>query len=68
MEYTTVRITKKSMQRIRMIAARRGLQPGVLINRILSNRAAVKAALSVLDEADLERQKPAEPAEGQAQT
>lgn len=52
-ENTTVSVSRKTMQRIRVIAARRGLRPGVLINRILSNRAAVKAALDALDgEAD----------------
>ncbi len=43
------------MKRIRVIAARRGLQAGVLINRILSSRAAIEAALSVLDEKEKQK-------------
>lgn len=52
---TTVRIKRKSMKRIRIIAARRGLQAGVLINRILASRAALTAALSVLDEEEIQK-------------
>lgn len=43
------------MKRIRIIAARRGLQAGVLINRILSSRAAIEAALFVLDEKEKQK-------------
>jgi hypothetical protein len=38
------------MKRIRIIAARRGTSSGLLINQILSSRAAINAALFVLDE------------------
>jgi hypothetical protein len=49
---TTVRIKRVTMNRIRVIAAKRGVQAGVLINQILASRAATQAALDVLDEED----------------
>lgn len=46
---TTARINRKSMQHLRMIAAKRGTSPGVLINKILSNPKALRAALAMID-------------------
>ncbi len=55
MDTTTVRIKRNLMKRVRIIAARRGVQPGILINKILSSRAAIDAALSVIDEKEREK-------------